>query len=223
MSNQYVGEDDELVSNSSARIPVCLCVDVSGSMDGEPIEELQNGIQAFYDAVKGNDQAKNACEICIVAFSNGASVIEDYSSVDKKESIHLSAEGGTDMGEGVELALKKLDERKQEYKKNGVEYYQPWLVLMSDGDPTDDVAQAQAKTKQMQMSKKLSVFAIGIGDCCNLETLSGFTTRKALKLKGYKFEEFFEWLGKSVATVSQSQVGDTVKLDTAGIDDWGTL
>ena len=52
----------------------------------------------------------------------------------------LTANGNTPMGEGVRLALDLLDKRKQEYKDKGVDYYQPWLVLMSDGQPNGNVA-----------------------------------------------------------------------------------
>ena len=37
------------------------------------------------------------------------------------------------MGEGVDLALNLLEQRKAAYKATGVDYYQPILVLMSDG------------------------------------------------------------------------------------------
>jgi uncharacterized protein YegL len=222
MNNQYAGEDD-LVTNTTARIPVCICIDTSGSMYGEPIEELQRGIEAFYEAVRKTPTAIDSCEICIVQFSDGASVLEDYSLVGQKSNLRLNAIGGTDMNAGVELALRTLADRKAKYKKNGVEYYQPWLVLMSDGEPNDPVPNVQAQTLALEAQKKLTVFAIGIGDGCDLNTLQGFTKRKALKLKEYRFEEFFEWLGKSIGAVSASQPGEGVKLDTSGISSWGDI
>ena len=33
----------DLVENPTARVPVCLCLDVSGSMSGDPINELNCG------------------------------------------------------------------------------------------------------------------------------------------------------------------------------------
>lgn len=45
----------------------------------------------------------------------------------------MEAEGMTCMGEGLSLALDLLEKRKAKYKATGVDYYQPILVVMSDG------------------------------------------------------------------------------------------
>lgn len=37
----------DLVSNPCTRLPVCLCLDVSGSMSGNPIQELSQGVKYF--------------------------------------------------------------------------------------------------------------------------------------------------------------------------------
>ena len=47
----------------------------------------------------------------------------------------MEAEGMTCMGEGLSLALDLLEKRKAKYKATGVDYYQPILVVMSDGLP----------------------------------------------------------------------------------------
>ena len=44
MNNDLLRMED-LVNNPTARVPVCLCLDVSGSMDGEPIRELNDGVR----------------------------------------------------------------------------------------------------------------------------------------------------------------------------------
>ena len=101
----------------------------------------------------------------------------------------------------------------------------PWLVIMSDGEPNNPATlkKVQEKIRQLEADRKLVVFAIGIGSGVNMDIMDNFSKRKAKKLKGYKFEDFFEWLGKSVSIVSQSQVGEKVKLDTSGMDDWAEI
>ena len=44
----------DLVENPTARVPVCLCLDVSGSMSGDPINELNRGVKQFYDAIRND-------------------------------------------------------------------------------------------------------------------------------------------------------------------------
>ncbi len=223
MSNMYFGDDD-LITNTSSRIPVCLCLDVSGSMY-DCIGELESGVNAFYDAVRKHDAAKDSCEIAVVTFGSSVQVLEDYSTVDRKSPLKLTANGGTPMAEGAEKALEILEARKNEYKANGVDYYQPWLIVMSDGEPNsrDAVKVVQDKIKELEAQKKLVVFAIGIGDGAAMEVMDDFSRKKAKKLKGFNFADFFEWLGKSVGIVSASQVGDKVKLDMTGVDDWSEI
>lgn len=210
MNNKYLGDDD-LVYNTAARIPVCLCLDVSGSMY-DCIKELEEGVNKFYDAVRGSEQASLSCEIAVVTFSTGAKCLEDFSTVDRKEPLRLSASGGTDMTEGVELALKLLEDRKQDYKQAGVEYYQPWIVIMSDGEPNNrnSLKVVQERMKEMEAGKKLVVFSVGIGGSVDMNVLNDFSRRGAKHLKGFCFEEFFEWLSKSVEIVSQSKVGEKI-------------
>ena len=72
MNNDLLRIED-LVNNPTARVPVCLCLDVSGSMDGEPIRELNDGVRMFYDAIREDETALYAAEVCIITFGrNGA-------------------------------------------------------------------------------------------------------------------------------------------------------
>lgn len=222
-NNQYIGDDD-LVYNTASRVPVCLCLDVSGSMSN-CIGELQEGVKQFYDAVRKSDTARLSCEISIVTFDSYVNILEDFSLVDKKKNPRFTASGSTNMTDGILKALELLDERKKDYNRNGIHYHQPWLVIMSDGAPNDpqSVERVQAVIRDMENNKKLVVFAIGIGNYADMEVLNNFSKRGAKALKGFNFEGFFEWLGKSVSIVSQSKVGEKVNLDMTDLDTWAEI
>lgn len=222
--------NEDLVNNPTPRVAVCLCLDTSGSMEGEPIDELNKGVELFFESIKEDETALYAAEIAIITFGDrGVNCIRDFASLTVEPDVpRLQASGSTPMGEAVNLALDKLQVRKDDYKNNGVDYYQPWLVLMSDGSPNGDYSElerAKERTSKLIASKKLSVFSIGIGTSADMGELSLFSLpkRSALKLQGLKFREFFEWLSKSVARTSQSTPGENVKLDTDGIKGWGEL
>ncbi len=228
----FLGEDD-LITNTSSRLPVCLCLDVSGSMaKDDAIGMLSDGVAAFYESIKNDDQARNSCEIAIVTFSSEVNVVEDFSCVDAKSPVNFKAEGGTALAHGVEKCLDLLEARKEDYKANGVDYYQPWLVIITDGKPGDmeDIPAAQDRTRKLVEAKRLTLFPIAVGSDENpekfravMDVLNGFGSKRAKHLKDLKFNEFFEWLGKSMSAVSASQVGDKVKLDTTGMDDWSEI
>lgn len=218
----------DLVDNPTPRVPVCLCLDVSGSMDGAPIDELNSGIELFFDAIKEDEMALYSAEISIVTFGGEVGQVRDFTGLSVDDSYpNLSASGGTPMGEAANLALDLLEKRKNEYKSSGVDYYQPWLVLMSDGAPNGnsyELERAIERVSQLALQKKLSVFAIGIGEWADMDMLARFSPKRTpLKLQGLKFREFFAWLSQSVAKTSQSMPGESVQLDVEGIKGWGEL
>ena len=229
MTDNYLLRNEDLVNNPTARVPVCLCLDVSGSMDGSPISELNGGVKLFYDAIKDDEVALYSAEISIVTFGgNDAKCIVDFGSLElQPDPPTLTASGMTPMGEAVNMALDMLDRRKDEYRDKGVDYYQPWLVLMTDGAPNGDSVKLKKsieRTCELVNSKKLTIFPIGIGKSADMATLKKFSPNRApLKLQGLKFKEFFEWLSKSVSKTSQSTPGECIKLDVEGIKGWGEL
>ena len=210
MNNNLLLRMEDLVNNPTARVPVCLCLDVSGSMFGEPISELNRGVQLFYNAIKDDEVAMYSAEICIVTFGgNDAICLEDFASLElQPDPPVLKANGMTPMGEAVNMALNLLEQRKNEYKDKGVDYYQPWLVLMTDGEPngnSGELSRAIQRTVDLVNSRKLTIFPIGIGPDADMSTLAKFSPNRApLKLQGLKFREFFSWLSKSVSKTSQS-------------------
>jgi uncharacterized protein YegL len=222
-----IGADD-LVENPTPRVPVALCLDTSGSMMGDKIRELVQGVNLFYDAIDEDDDAHDAAEVGIVEFNSSASLIQDFSSVERLQRIdEIDATGGTALGEGVNLALDTLEKRKSVYSGAGVLYYQPWLVLMTDGQPNGsatELERAIQRVTDLVSQKKLTVFPIGIGADADMDVLARFSpNRPPLRLRGLSFKEFFEWLSKSVSRVSRSTPGDTVKLDLEGLAGWAEL
>lgn len=251
MSENFLRVQD-LVDNPTARVPICLCLDTSGSMDavegecvptGEKVyldgqewnivtggttrlSELQKGLELFYDAIRDDEIASYSAEICIVTFDDSARCLMDFANIERQNEIpELETQDNTALGEGVNLALDLLEKRKKEYQQKGVDYYQPWLVLMTDGYPNenpDELDKAIRRVREMINAKKITVFPIAIGNNADMTVLSQLSPKRSpLKLQGLKFKEFFEWLSKSVARTSQSTPGESVPLESpAG---WATL
>lgn len=213
---------EDLVENPTPRVPVSLCIDTSGSMMGEKILELIAGIKLFYDAIDEDDDAHDSAEVSVVAFNSGADLVQDFASVEGlNRDISITPSGLTHLGEGVNLALDTLERRKATYSNSGVLYYQPWLVLMTDGQPNGDkqaLERAVERVGYLVAEKKLTVFPIGIGTDADMSVLARFSPgRPPLRLEGLSFKEFFEWLSKSVSKVSQSMPGGEPPIDFASI------
>ena len=205
-----------LMNNSAPRVPVALCLDISSSMKGEPIDELNAGVGQYLAEIYNDDMTRNSAETAIITFADEAECLLDFNTVDQLALTPLEANGMTDMGKGLTLALDLLDKRKQQYKTVGVEYYQPILVVMSDGEPNGNpkvLKQATSRIQQMIAERKLTVIAVGIGENADMKMLNQLTRRGAVRMNGLYFREFFAWLSRSVAEVSASNPGDDFTLD----------
>ncbi len=247
---------DDLENNPTPRVPVCLCLDTSGSMgrivrgetqntgktvykDGKTwnvvtggvsaIEDLNEGVNQFFEAIRSDEVAVYSAEICVITFGGEkAEVVSNFATVDQQEgSFKFTANGNTYTGEGVNLGLDCLEKRKQEYKDKGIDYFQPWLVIMTDGTSNgseSELETAIARVQSMVNDRKLTVFPLGVGPEADMSLLAKFSPKRSpLKIKETKYKEFFEWLSQSVVATSQSMPGEKQTLNTDGIQGWGEL
>lgn len=195
---------NDLIRNPSSRCACMLVLDTSGSMSGAPIQELNQGLQAFVEAVQEDEMSAYSVEVGVI--TAGGTVREELSFTTAntiREVSPLVADGITPLGAAVELALRRLEERKATYKRAGVAYYQPWLVIISDGEPTDSWQAVAQQTSALSQQRKLVVMPVGVSQA-NMAILGQFSSRPAKHLAGLKFREFFEWLSASMSRVSAS-------------------
>jgi uncharacterized protein YegL len=117
------------------------------------------------------------------------------------------------MGQAVRDGLQMIRDRKDTYKQNAIDYYRPWIFLITDGAPTDAGWEAAAQeARDEEANKRVLFFAVGT-EGANMQTLARFSDKRApVRLKGLAFRELFQWLSKSMSTVSRSRMGDTVEL-----------
>ena len=204
MNDLIAQRNNDLVVNPTPRCACILVLDTSGSMGGQPINELNQGVIQFIEEVKGDELAQYSVEIGVVTAGPNVQQQLPITPAHLIESAKpFGASGGTPLGEAVNVALDMLEARKVEYKNKGVPYYQPWLVIMSDGAPTDSWQNPASRSQSMANDRKLVVMPVGVSGA-DLNTLSQFSNRPAKALAGLKFREFFAWLSASMARVSSS-------------------
>lgn len=210
----------DLIINSKARLPIVLLLDTSGSMTGRPIEKLEEAVQYFFEAIKEDEIAKRSAEISIISFNSIAEELLGFANIERQSIPKLITGGTTSMGKAINIALDVLEKRKKEYSEAGVEYYQPWLVLISDGEATDEVEEAIKRAQSLTVNKKLTIFSVAIGKNKKFSTLRRLSS---IKSKGKKiilsvssladFKDFFKFLSQSVAIRTKSALSDEISLN----------
>ena len=214
----------EFADNPEPRCPCVLILDTSSSMSGEPIRELNDGLATYREELMEDGLAAKRVEVALITFGGEAKVVHDFATAESFFAPTLKPSGHTPMGEAVSRGLDLLEQRKGEYKANGVAYYRPWVFLITDGAPTDDWEQAADRSRSEDAENRYMMFSVGV-EGADFKVLSRFSNREPLRLKGLRFRELFAWLSSSQKQVSQSNPGDRVPLEdpTAGPKGWAAV
>ncbi|KRH95789.1 VWA domain-containing protein [Cylindrospermopsis raciborskii S07] len=213
----------EFAENPEPRCPCVLLLDTSGSMQGDRIEALNQGLLSFKDELVKNTLAARRVEVAIVTFDSHVNVVQDFVTVDQFTPPILTAQGLTTMGAGINKSLEIIQERKSQYRANGIAYYRPWVFMITDGEPQGEIdeviEQATQRLRGDESNKKVAFFTVGVENA-NMDRLHQIAVRTPLKLKGLNFVEMFVWLSASMSAVSHSQLEEQVALPPIG---WGSI
>ena len=214
--------------NPNQRTPCVLVLDASGSMDTQGlngrtrIQELNEGIRVLEKSLREDDTAITRVQLAIVSVGgpgNDADVMMDWTDANNFQAFPLTTGGTTPLGRGIQLALELVEQSKKDLDAAGIGYTRPWMMVISDGEPTDDIdlwAAAAKECKAAESSKKVEVFAIGV-EGANLQRLGELSAKPPLMLDGVKFRELFVWLSRSISAASRSRPGDKLQLPSTDL------
>jgi uncharacterized protein YegL len=210
----------EFATNPEPRCACVLLLDVSGSMQGAPIDALNAGLRAFAGDLQNDALARQRVEVAVVTFGGDVDVEQHFVTAGDYAPGTLRAGGSTPMGEAINRAVDLVADRKQQYKANGVAYYRPWVFLITDGEPTDEWRAAARRVQDAEEANALAFFAVGVENA-NLDVLQSIAVRQPLKLRGLSFVELFVWLSQSQRQVSSSRPGDQTALPP--VEGWAVV
>lgn len=202
--------------NNANMVACAVLVDCSGSMATEVapgftrMQALMDGLDVLAHEMKSDPTVRNSVEISLIDFggkeAHRPSLIQDWVYARDFKPPQLSARGSTPLAETMLLALHHTEAKKKAYRNEGRIYCRPWIILISDGQPTDSDtkwAEAVRETKNAIALKKALILSVGV-DGCPLDKLSQLSTYPAQPLSSHRFSEFFQWLSGSMGSTSQS-------------------
>ena len=209
----------EFADNPEPRCACLLLLDTSGSMKGAKIAQLNAGLNEFARQLRADSMASKRVEVGVLTFGP-VKLVQPFVTADSFIAPTLDADGDTPMGEAILRAAELVSERKKAYRANGIGYYRPWIFMISDGEPTDQIVRASQVIKQGEAKKSFMFYSVGVENA-DIGTLARIAVRRPLRLRGLAFGQLFVWLSDSLSSVSRSQISDAPELENpASPDGW---
>jgi len=184
------------------RLPVYLLLDTSGSMSGEPIEAVKNGVQVLISTLMQDPYALETTYISIITFDNQAKQLVPLTELPSFQMPTLVVTGTTAMGEALSLVAQMIDSEVQKTTCDEKGDWKPLIFLMTDGSPTDNLQKGIDRLKQ---SKTGLIIACAAGHAADTEKLKQITeiVVQLDTADSNTIKAFFKWVSASISVGSQ--------------------
>ncbi len=188
--------------------------DVSGSMQGTPIESVKSGIRQLHRDLMGDPQAIESAYLSVLTFANSAQQLVPLTEVAAFNPPDLSASGNTHFGDGLRLLLEVFDRELVRTTAEVKGDWRPLVFILSDGAPTDTEWPIYAQ--QLRERRPANIIAVACGDQADTQVLKQ-VTESVIQMQDMSpdaFKAFFRFVSASVKQTS-AKVG--ALSDGAGI------
>ena len=191
------------------RLPVYLLLDTSGSMSGEPIEAVKNGVQLMISSLRQNPQAIETAFLSIITFDSTAQQIIPLTDLASFQMVDIRASGVTALGDALKLVSQKIDTEVARTTTEQKGDWKPLVFIMTDGVPTDDW---QSGLNEFKKRKTSFTVACAAGSGADTKILKQIT-ENVVSLDTADTQtigKFFQWVTASIG-VSSTRVEDSGK------------
>lgn len=198
------------------KLPVYLLLDCSGSMHGEAIEAVRNGLQTLVAALRQDPHALESAYLSVISFSETAQQIVPLTELAQFQIPTIEARGTTALGAALSLLVERVASEVTVTSADQKGDWKPIVFLMTDGEATDDLSAGIAALSKA----KLGTFvACAAGQNAKTADLSRITDNvvKLDTADSNTIKAFFKWVSASIATTSQKV--DLQKKETTSLSD----
>jgi uncharacterized protein YegL len=198
------------------RLPVYLLLDTSGSMSGEPIEAVKNGVQILVSTLRQDPYALETAFLSVITFDTTARQVVPLMEMATFQTPQIAATGTTALGDALALLAEKIESEITKSSADIKGDWKPLIFIMTDGTPTDDWQKGFEKLKKVRTGIIVACAAGHGADTTILKQI----TEEVVQLDtadSNTIKAFFKWVSASVSTGSQKV--DTGHKEVTGLSD----
>lgn len=191
------------------RLPVYLLLDTSGSMSGEPIEAVKNGVQVMISSLRQNPQAIETAFLSVITFDSSAKQVVPLTDLASFQMVDLRATGTTALGDALKVVSNCIDKEIAKTTTEQKGDWKPLVFIMTDGNPTDDW---QSGLMEFKKRKTAYTVACAAGSGADTNVLKQITENVVSldTADSQSISKFFAWVTASIG-VSSTKVEDSGK------------
>lgn len=196
------------VTMADRRLPIYILVDISGSMDGEPIQTVNNGIQQLVSDLRSEPQYIEIAWLSVIAFGDEARQVVPLTDLESFQVPEFCASGKTNLGAALTLLSEccNRDVRKRDDVVGFRGDYRPMVFVLTDGK--NDVGDFDKGVRDFKSCKwdRYVFFTVGSNtDSSYLKRIDAEAVIHLDDIEGGTLSKYFRfWDDDSIRICSQS-------------------